>query len=72
MSVIKKTTTATYDISLDTMKEMIAADLGVPASEIQVEYLQQNNDDLDVYDRHHKPKGIIGVKVTHSKVVKTK
>ena len=66
MSIIKKTTTVTYDISLDTMKKMIATDLDVPIDEIHVEYLQDKNDEMDVYDRHHKPKGVIGIRVTHT------
>lgn len=49
MAGVLKSQVATYEFSLDDMKALIAADLGKPASQIEVEYVIQEvgGDPLD-------------------------
>ncbi len=67
MSVIKNhELTWTYDVSLDAMKELIAKDLGVPVSEVSVEYVIGDIGPGDPMDRYPAPRGVTGVKVRHT------
>ena len=58
--------TWTYDVSLDAMKELIAKDLGVPVSEVSVEYVIGDIGPGDPMDRYPAPRGVTGVKVHHT------
>lgn len=55
-----------YYISLDTMKEMIANNLGVPAEEITVQYVEGDTGPGDPMDRYPTPRGIVNIKVVHN------
>ncbi len=66
MSLIKQqSVTWTYDISLDTVRELIAKDLNVPADELTVNYVEGDVGPGDPMDRYPAPRGIVGVKVYH-------
>jgi hypothetical protein len=70
MSLIQQTTTVkNYDVSLDTMKQLIAADLGVPAEEINVTYVEGDVGPGDPMDRFPAPRGVVRIRVTHTKKV---
>lgn len=67
MSIIQQTTTVrNYEVSLDAMKQLIANDLGVPADELNVTYVEGNVGLGDPMDRYPAPRGIVGIRVTHT------
>ena len=67
MSIIKQTTTVkNFDVSLDTMKELIAADLEVPSDEIIVTYVEGDVGPGDPMDRYPAPRGVVKIRVTHT------
>lgn len=63
MSGVLKTTVSTYEFDLDAMKALIAADLNVAQSTINVEYVIQEvgGDPMDRFPGH---KQVTKVKVT--------
>lgn len=71
MSLIKQqSVTWTYDISLDTVRELIAKDLNVPADELTVNYIEGDVGPGDPMDRFLPPRGIVGIKVYHKQACK--
>lgn len=67
-SLLKKAvTTHTYSISTETMKAMIASDLGIDSSEINVQYVLGDIGLGDPMDRYPAPRGVVEVKVIHTK-----
>lgn len=67
MSLIKQASVQRhYDLSLDTMKQLIANDLGVPVGELSVQYVEGDVGPGDPMDRYPAPRGIVGIKVTHT------
>lgn len=67
MSIIHKAATIrNFDVSLDTMKQLIANDLEVPVEEITVTYVEGDTGPGDPMDRFPAPRGIVGIKVTHT------
>ena len=56
--------TQTYEFTLDEMKKLIASDLGVNSSSINVEYKIGDVGPGDPMDRYPAPQGVVGVKVT--------
>lgn len=68
MSLIKETTTVkNYTVSLETMAQLIAADLEVPVDEITVTYVEGDTGPGDPMDRYPAPRGIVSIRVTHTK-----
>lgn len=55
-----------YNISLETMKNMIATDLGVPTEEMHVAYVIGDTGPGDPMDRFPAPRGVVGIKVTRT------
>jgi len=67
-SILKATTTTqTYHISTDTIKTMIANDLDVDPSEIDVNYVMGDIGHGDPMDRFPAPRGVVEIKVTYTK-----
>lgn len=61
---ILKASKQIYEFSLDDMKALIASDLGVPASAINVSYVEGDVGPSDPMDRFPTPRGIVSVSVT--------
>lgn len=71
MSLIKSTAAVwTYDISLETMRALIAQDLHVPANELTVDYVLGDIGPSDPMDRFPTPRGVVSIKVYHKQVSK--
>ena len=67
MSIIQQTTTVKkFEVSLDTMKQLIANDLEVPVDEITVTYVEGNVGPGDPMDSYPDPRGIVSIRVTHT------
>ncbi len=67
MSLIQQTTTVkNYTVSLDTMQQLIAQDLGVPPEEITVTYVEGDVGPGDPMDRFPAPRGVVSIRVTHT------
>ena len=68
MGVITETNTVkNFEVSLDTMKQLIANDLEVPVDEITVTYVEGDVGPGDPMDRYPAPRGIVKIRVTHTK-----
>lgn len=64
MSIIKQTSSVfTFDISIDSMKSLIAKDLGVSQESIRVEYIIGDLGPGDPMDRFDPPRGVVGIRV---------
>lgn len=61
---ILKASKQIYEFTLDDMKALIASDLGVPASAIDVSYVEGDVGPSDPMDRFPTPRGIVSVSVT--------
>lgn len=67
MSIIQQTTTVKkFEVSLDTMKQLIANDLEVPVDEITVTYVEGNVGPGDPRDSYPAPRDIVSIRVTHT------
>ena len=67
MSIIQQTTNVKkFEVSLDTMKQLIANDLEVPVDEITVTYVEGDVGPGDPMDRYPAPRGIVSIRVTHT------
>ncbi len=68
MGVISETSTVkNFDVSLETMAQLIANDLEVPVEEIAVTYVEGDVGPGDPMDRFPAPRGIVKIRVTHTK-----
>lgn len=66
MSIIKQQTIEHYEIDLDTMKMLIAKDIGVPPHELTVEYVMGDIGPGDPMDRWDPPRGVVKIKITRT------
>lgn len=64
--IVQQNTITTYTIGLDTMRDLIAEDLKVPAEELVVEYVIGDTGPGDPMDRYPAPRGVVGIKVTRT------
>jgi hypothetical protein len=61
---VLKTTKREYEFSLENMKQLIAADIGVSTSEVHVDYVMGDIGLGDPMDRYPTPQGVVSIKVT--------
>lgn len=63
MAILKSHVTE-YEFSLDDMRLLIAADLGVDADLVSVTYVEGNTGPGDPMDRYPAPRGVVKIRVT--------